>query len=277
VDDIIVRSIAREYRVHTAAVDVAAHVRFFAARPDIAGPPLQPIDVPVEAVPEGFRLGLPGGDVIAASALEAANRLFHAIFTGLEEEAPGAALMHGASIVHQGRRIVLLGRKGAGKSTLTLYLLMRGFDVEGDEHVVVRERDVIARPRTLRLKEGTLALVPGLAEAVRRSPSMQDENGGFVYAVDPSVCGRPWRIAPGDIDALVVLAPNHGGGSALAPLPKDDAFQRLVSDCLMPERNRAAASARLFSLARQVAAYRLQLGDLGEAEACLRAVAGKSQ
>ena len=45
----------------------------------------------------------------------------------------------------------------------------------------------------------------------------------------------------------------------------------------MPERNRAAASARLFSLARQAAAYRLQLGDLGEAEACLRAVAGKSQ
>lgn len=274
---IIVRSIGREYRIRTPSAEIAGFLAFIDARPEIAGPPLAPVEIAAEPVADGFRLTLPAGERLERSAVEAANAIHEATFSGVQEEAPGAPLVHGASLVMEGRRVLVVGEKGAGKSTLTLHLLSRGFEVEGDEHVVLRENDLIARPRRMRVKPGSLPFVPALAEAVLGSPMVQDPFAGPVYAVDPAVAGRPWRIAPGRADLLVFLAPNHGGGSTMTPIGPEEAFRGLAEHCLLPSTGQGAASARLYRLAAATPAARLSVGDLGEAEAALRSHVTKKQ
>jgi Flp pilus assembly protein TadD len=240
-DAIAVRSISREYRIRTQSVELANLLAFIEARPEIGGTVLSPVEMAAEAVPEGFRVTLPDGEKIERSFIEAANRLHEAVFTGVLVEAPGAPLVHGASLLREGQRFILIGPKGAGKSTLTLHLLAHGFDVEGDEHVVLRESDLIARPRRMRVKPGALPLVPELAEAVLSSPVVENPIEGRVHAVDPSIAGRPWRIRPGRADHLVFLEANHGGASSLRAIGQDETFQRLAADCLLPRSGQAGA------------------------------------
>src|SRR5207253_2106365 len=113
------------------------------------------------------------------------------------------AMIHGATVMVGGKRLLLIGDKGQGKSTLALYLLTRGHAVEGDEHLAVGNETVFTRPRALRIKPGTLALMQGLPEAIYRAPRIETWDGLSVHAVDPSLFGRPWRIAEGRLDAAV--------------------------------------------------------------------------
>ncbi|MDF3063261.1 MAG: aldolase [Microvirga sp.] len=269
-DAIVVRSISREYRIRTRSAKLAELLAFIEARPQIEGPALAPVDIAVEETDHGFRLQLPDGERIEPSFIEAANRIHEAVFTAVLEEAPGAPMVHGACLVLEGQRFIVIGPKGAGKSTLTLHLLANGFDVEGDEHVVLRDDDLVARPRRMRVKPGSLPLVPDLAEAVLGSPTVQNPIEGRVYAVDPSIAGRPWRIRARQASHLVFLEPNHGGRSSLTAVDPGEAFRLAAADCLLPRIRQAAAAARLHGLGSRAQAWRLSTGDLHEAEEQLR-------
>jgi hypothetical protein len=120
----------------------------------------------------------------------------------------------------------------------------------------------------MRVKPGSLPLVPRLAQAVLRSPVVQNPIEGRVYAVDPEVAGRPWRIGGGRADHLVFLDPNHGGRSAMSPVSRDEAFSVLAAHCLLPPTDQAAAAGRLRRLAQAAQGWRLSLGSLKDAEAC---------
>jgi hypothetical protein len=269
-DPVVVRSISREYRIRTPSPELAALLAFFDARPELEGAPLVPVEITAEPLPEGFRLRLSNEEVAAGSALDALTRIFAAIYGAIQDEVPGAPLVHGACIVSGGARLILIGRSGAGKSTLTLRLLAGGCDVEGDEDVVVREGDLIAKPRRMHVKAGSLLFVPEFADAILNSPAGPDHLPAPTYAVDPAIAGRPWRIRPGQARHLVFLEPNHGGPSALGALDTHDAFARLMEHCLLPSPHTLAAVARLRRLACTARSWRLVLGDLVQAEGHLR-------
>jgi hypothetical protein len=269
VDATIVRSISREYRIRTSSPELAPYLTFLSARPEMEDCALVPVELAAEAAADGFRLMLAGQEAHAPSAMQAANRIFEAILTAVRDEAFGAPLAHGASLIHQGRRLIVVGPKASGKSTLTLFLLAHGFEVEGDEHVVVRETDLIARPRRIHVKPGSLPLVPELTQAILASPYVAEPIASPVYAVDPGVAGRPWRIRPGRADHIVFLEANHGGRSMLAPVGADEAFRGLTEDCLLPDQ-KIVGLARLRRLAQETRTWRLSLGDLNEAEDRLR-------
>ncbi|MGE3525912.1 MAG: hypothetical protein AB7I33_08320 [Gemmatimonadales bacterium] len=77
----------------------------------------------------------------------------------------GTVFFHGAAAVVGGRAVVLLGPKGAGKTTLSLALASRGHEFLGDETAGVRlkSREVIPVRRTTAIREGPAA------ERVRKS------------------------------------------------------------------------------------------------------------
>jgi hypothetical protein len=271
-DAVVVRSLTREYLIRTSSAELAQLVAFIDAQPEMAGARLIRVEIVAEPACEGFTLKLPTGEATAQSVFDAANQIHAAIFGGIQEEAIGAPLVHGASLVCNGHRLIVVGHKGSGKSTLALHLLARGFEVEGDEHVVLREHDVVARPRRMRVKPGSLPLVPGFAAAVLRSPTVYDPiTAGPIYAVDPSISGRPWRIAPGKADHLVFIEPNHGGRSELRASSRNETFGWLAEHCLLPNVEAAAASARIHRLALATPSWRLSLGDLEEGYAALAA------
>ncbi len=71
--------------------------------------------------------------------------------------------LHGALVNICGRRMLLLGDKGAGKTTLTSSLLFANHMIEGDELVLLREGMAMACPRRLHLKPGIERQIPELA------------------------------------------------------------------------------------------------------------------
>jgi hypothetical protein len=271
---VVVRSIRREYRIRSASAEIVATLGFIEASPEMPGPSPEVIEVDIDPVADGFRVSFPDHASTHGTSTEAVALIYKTMLSKTEEEVPGAPLVHAATLRWKDRRLALLGAKGVGKSTLALHLACNGFDIEGDEHLLARERDVVARPRRLHVKPSSLALVPSLAEAILASPRHQDPLA-VLYGVSPSITGRPWRIEAGRLDHLFILDPHHGGSSAVAPATCEQALGRLLTDCILPSSRRAIAAARLRRLAGEARSWRLSLGQLDEAATLVRQVIGQ--
>ena len=266
--DVICRTLTREYRLACPSAEIAEALAFVGADPEIAGAALQPMVLAV-AESRGFlRLELPGGPRLEGDAQHVMSAL-HGLFAQETMNAESdCCLVHCATIVHPERpsaRILVVGQAGAGKTTLTLKLLDAGYAVEGDEHYLVWARRAIARPRRLRVKGGSLALVPRLAAAIAASPRIAFWDGAPLYAVDPAVAGRPWRIAEGRVEHIVFLEPNHGGLSHIKPIGAREGLRRLLSESVLPKGAVGPAAARLRGIVANARLHALLLGDLDRA------------
>ncbi|WP_337660509.1 hypothetical protein [Anderseniella sp. Alg231-50] len=180
-------------------------------------------------------------------------------------EAPNCPVIHGASVVANGKRFLLMAEKRVGKTTLSLKCLAHGLTVEGDEHVVVRSSDVVARPRTLRVKQSSVSVVPEMAQQIQRSPSVAEWHGDLIYSVTPRLAGQKWTITPGQAHALVFLTANHGGMTSIKFLTANEAFERLAKTVYLPENGRAAALGRLRMLVSGAQRIEMRLGCLEKA------------
>ena len=189
----------------------------------------------------------------------------------------GWCVLHGGVARVGGRRLLVVGPKGTGKSTLMLRLLFGGHAVEGDELALVRDGVVVAFPRRLRLKPGTERLVPEVAPMLPHLPTtLQD--GATVAALDPSEAGFAWRLDVAPVDAVVVAQRNHGGASELRELPPGAAVERLLGQSIRIDRS-PAASARLVRACTRFTAgevHELRLGDLREAVRALSSLGHES-
>jgi hypothetical protein len=186
-------------------------------------------------------------------------------------ERPETALLHAASLRQGERRLLLAGSKSAGKTTLALRLVQAGYEIEGDEHVLIDHAGVMARPRACRVKESALALLSDISSIIARAPSYTDETNGTIFNLDPSALGAPWRIEWGRADCVIVLRPNHGGASSIRPLPPSALVQALMSDIGLRETGHGASLAALAALATRAKAFDLSLGDHDGALRCVTA------
>ncbi|MEO8669238.1 MAG: hypothetical protein ABI399_12020 [Bauldia sp.] len=266
---VLVRTLKHEYRIAARSEAALQAIAFMATTPEIAGAALEPVNLTIEERYGFFELKVPGGELVAGTASVLLAALHGLVWADLLESEAGSPIVHGATVLGPWGRALLVGFKTSGKTTLALHLIAAGFQVEGDEHLVIRSDSVIARPRTLRVKPGSLAMVPSLADAVRIRPFVTAWDGMPIYAVEPSIAGVAWTIAPGRLDRLVFVEPNHGGRSGMVPMPKPAVLPRLLEESLLPQAGVPAAFGRLRQLAMSVPAYRLSLGDLEGAQRCL--------
>lgn len=270
---VICRTLRREYRLHPPTAEIGELLAFVEAEPALPGLSPELVDVPIH-FRDGFLVAsMPGGESIEGTPSHLIGAMHRVVLTDLVEGDPDAPFIHGATVVVEGRRVLMVGHKGCGKSTFSLHLAMAGHDVEGDEHLMIRESEVIARPRTLRVKQGSLGLVASLPPAILGAPSILNWDGTAIRSVSPAVGGRPWVIRAGRLDAIVFLVANHGGRSAARRITGNDAFGRVMGEIMLPRTGVAAATGRLRRLALEVPAYQLLLGDLDTAEWHLRKIA----
>lgn len=261
---VICRTLRHEYRLH-APDAFAEELRFVEADPELPDFDLAPLDIEVREANGFLSARLPSGELVEGTANHLVNVMHRVVFediVGGEDEAP---LIHGATVSIDGRRLLIVGHKGCGKSTLALHLVMQGHRVEGDEHLLLRAQDVVARPRTLRVKQGSMAVVAGLPERVVVAPSISNWDGSVIRAVSPAIGGVPWVIRPGRLDGLIFLVANHGGRSSARRIDGQAALQRMMKEIILPQRGIAAAAARAQRVAMTVPAYQLTIGDLGTA------------
>jgi hypothetical protein len=95
-------------------------------------------------------------------------------------------------------------------------------------------------------------------------------DGTPLYAVDPSIAGRPWRIAAGEVENVVFLEPNHGGLSRITPIDALEGLRRLLGECTLPRTAVGQTVVRLRALLAKARLCALLLGDLDRALSLIR-------
>ncbi len=174
----------------------------------------------------------------------------------------GWASIHAAVVSVQGRRALVVGERGAGKTTLMLRLLHDGHPVEGDEAIFTRDGEAICLPRNFQVKSGAPDLIPELSTDWAGLPSVFTDGGAIIRAFSPVTAGFRWRLQRGPISVAVLLRANHGGTSSCRPISSLEMVAAALANC----RPTGLATARFVracsSLLGHVAAYEIEAGDL---------------
>jgi hypothetical protein len=139
----------------------------------------------------------------------------------------GWVALHAALATINGRRTIILGHKGAGKTTLAARLLFAGHAVEGDEMALVRNGLALALPRAFHLKPDIGRFVPEVAGIVGDLPKVFS-GPVEIAALEPSACGFDWTIAVAAVNRVVWITPNHGGGTELKPRSSFATIRRII-------------------------------------------------
>lgn len=241
-------------------------LRFIDARPNVKTVDAKTVELTCET-PHGFlKLIMPEGVSFEGTSDHLLGELHLYHYSRTRREYPTCPLIHGGTITRNGRHIVIVGDKGAGKTTLLLHLAQSGLSVAGDEHIVVDGLIGTPRPRTLRVKESALSMLPtDMAKLVENAPSTRDWHGTRIFAVIPNLFGGEWVIQPAPISDIVFLEPNHGGRSALAALDKDRALERLFAgNIVLPDTDKIQALAQLRSLVNETKLWSLKNGNIDQ-------------
>lgn len=261
---VVTRSLKHEFRFE--CFDDATHtrLRFIDTRPAMPSTSLVPVDIAVRADDGQYRFSGPGIETSCSpdSLLDESHAI---IRNALIDETRDGVLLHSASMRVGGQNIALFGEKGAGKTTLALKALSRGHAVFGDEHVFIDRSRTMTRPRTLRIKERSLALVPTLEKRIRRSPSFTNWDGSEIYSLAPEIDGSGWTLAPYTIDHLIYLQPNHDGSSEIGEMERHQIFQVAMEQTFLPPDRQGEALSHLWKALHQARSWRLAIGDLDQA------------
>lgn len=252
-------------QIHCLDDESARHFAYVGAEPDISEPSERTIDVVIEKLHGGYYDFAPPFDGKPGVKSHLLNRVHQILRDLMIEETAGCPVLHGASIVCNNRRFLIVASKGSGKTTLSLKCVAEGLNVEGDEHVAIRQIDILARPRKLRIKKGSLVHVTEFAEKIACCPSITDWEGNLIYSMAPETDRQCWRINAGSADFLLFLTQNHGGLTSIRRLPDVEAFTRLLEQTFLPASGKPAALARLHNLVRQTSCWELRLGSLSQA------------
>jgi hypothetical protein len=193
------------------------------------------------------------------------------LFERAVEDAPGAPLLHAASLTHEGRRVLMMGAEPIARAALAVRLCLEGMVLEGVGGVFVVGRDVVSRPCPVHLTEKSLQQQPGLEVLLADASVADDSSGRRIYSVDPAAIGKHWSIRQGAVDAVVLLRPNQGGASSIRTVPPGIAVREALAGAMLPDSGRAAAVPAVAMLLGSVRAFDLSLGDHAEAARCIRA------
>lgn len=162
---------------------------------------------------------------------------------------PAHLRVHAGCATLDGRRVLIIGSKGAGKTTLMLRLMFDGVEVQGDERVLVfADGQVVPFPRRFHIRPATLALLPELAAGRFSLPSAATSDGGRLFSFAPSDAGQRWRISRQPVDAVVFLHPSHGQETSIRSVTEEGLIRRLRRQTSFPEQ-----SSEWFGILLQVA------------------------
>lgn len=172
--------------------------------------------------------------------------------------------LHGGGFLYQDAAVLLLGGHGAGKTSLTLEALYRGYQVYSDEILVVDPKRILVEPypRCFVVKE----------QGMRPFPHLQ----GLYQTRGPQDVGRSvrvWYVNPGEIraDYLAPAAPcrwlifpqfRPGARTGLTPVNELDSAGQLVSYAVTFPLSTSAALTGVAALARNCRAHELQFGNV---------------
>ena len=193
--------------------------------------------------------------------------------TALHLALPGTNrhLIHAGAVGLAGGGLLIGGRSGSGKSTVTLACVEDGFGYAGDDYVLVTLDPPVAHGlyTTAKVNPDGLERLPALGALVDTAASSPDK-----AVLDLSASAEILLSVP--ISAVVIPRVRGDGPTELLPLSAAEAFRALSPSTVIQMPHRSAevleTTARLLAA---VPSYRLELGeDLSSAVALLRDLVG---
>jgi hypothetical protein len=268
--EVVARTLERRFRFQTPDCSVFEKIRFLECAPDIVGPAPCEVVITIEPFRGRYRVVENGAVIKEIISAQGALEFLHVyLFASSIGDRPQASVLHAACLRRDGRRLLLAGSKGAGKSTLTLQLIRAGYEIEGDEHVFLESAGVIVRPRGCRISEAALPYLADMADIIAAAPCYNEYTSDRIFNLDPRAFGSSWRIEPGRVDHVFVLRPNHGGYSSIRPIRSSALVQFLMSETGWRETDRGISVANIAALAGCAKAFDVSLGDHATAIRCI--------
>lgn len=181
--------------------------------------------------------------------------------------ARGIYAIHAGAVEHRGRATLFSGRSGAGKTTLVLNLLQRGFRLLSDELAVVEPstQRILPYRRSLHIRAGTPELVPPLRLVERRSAILVE--GAWTLTPEMLDDVLPGCLAPPARLTNVLLLegpPVPESRPTLTPVSPAVAALELLRATWAASVDFDAGLRRLSGLLEGVSCARLRIGELEE-------------
>lgn len=182
--------------------------------------------------------------------------------------------LHSAAVCAEGKLLLLPGRSGAGKSSLTAALLARGFGYVTDELLLLDPcaKTLTGAPLAIGLKPGSWQLVGAIYPEIASMPVFERQDGESVkYLTPPDLCRN---CALRRIGAVVFPSVTADGDPSLHPLSVAETFSRLTEAGYDARRRMTRRDVSLvFDWIGAVPAYELCYRNL---DGAVRAIKGLS-
>ena len=221
---------------------------------------------------EGYRIiedgDRPGYSV--PSRMDMINKLLALLHAKALSHFEGTIRIHAGYGERGGRRFIVVGDKGTGKSTLMAKLLLSGFRVTGDELVLVKDGEAFPFPRRFHIKQGSVPLLPEMAELFETLPWNDTTYGHKMFSFSPMDAGREWKVDAGKIDAVFHLEPNHGKKTYIEECPKYRMVERVMPMTYLSDTEDHLKIPALCRIVDEADCYVLGIGDLEGAVGALQ-------
>lgn len=162
----------------------------------------------------------------------------------------------------QGRRFIVVGDKGVGKTTLMVRLLYSGFRMISDELILVRDGKALPFPRRFHIKQESTKLLTFMSGLIDTLPFNWTSYGHKMYSFTPQDAGYRWKIDEGDVRAVIYLEPNHGGGSRIEECSKYRMVEKVMPMSFLSETADHMKIGGICGLVDNADCFVLHVGDL---------------
>jgi hypothetical protein len=176
--------------------------------------------------------------------------------------------LHAAALQRDGTTVLMPGRAGEGKTTLTAKLISRGWDYVSDDCVLIDDDlRVQGVPTSLTIKESGLGLASADHPELLNQPVSVRRDGREVRYLSPPRLGRQGQ------PFTHLFFPRYASGrsdlAAMAPLRPADAAASLLPLATCPGELNKHWALQLISAVESRPAFLLQTRDLERSAACI--------
>lgn len=203
---------------------------------------------------------------VATTAGEAIERFEFALTNALLRSRRDLAHLHASGTVIDGSAKLVLGGRGAGKSSLAVAWSVAGHSVLGDDIVFLRS-DARAQPFRRLFKVDPLVL-----GSLQLDPTSTPfwEPGSTEAWFDPADAAG-WA-AEGDIDVVAIARHREGGTTELRQISAAEGLNALLASLMPSGLPASAAFSTLADIAGRTRFFRIEFADARDAAAALASV-----
>lgn len=172
--------------------------------------------------------------------------------------------LHGGGFRAGDAAILLPGGHGAGKTSLTIEALYRGYQVYSDEILVVDPERLLLRPysRCFVVKEPGMQLFPHLQGLYGTRSPQKAGRSLMVWYVNPGEIREAYLAPPAPCRWLIFPRFRPGAPTRLTPVSELEVVGRLLACVFTFFLNRDATLTGVAALARTCGAFDLEFGEL---------------